>query len=676
MFSHAPFYKIEEPPTFAYKESSSVLRKIFEDNSMIALGPEDIVPSADYIELEMVITRTSIEVKVDGREVSDTLFSLLLRHLLHFFSFLLLQEVSILNAGVPDFLGHDFAHWHSGVHVLVLDQNSSRVLLKRHFMTWQPKATDALVKTLGDISSGKLLLLVAPGDWKMFFNEKGDRALESLGSFFGPDICVGEMWALVATTGGPVWGEGTTIKGNYSAKSSSTIRLDVKVPRAVATKDCWWYSSPGMEARADFCKRYEGYGSFCDCAEPESLTPDDAPDLEMKEEIPIVIVTARSQTNVLRQLRQLWRQAGGRTTPILLSVDGALEEARHFARAVGLPVVFHRNMAPVGSAHRINEHIKFSILQAMQRFPHADKVIVLEDDLILAPDFIRYFHQTAPLLDEDDSIFCVNAFSYNSFAPWATNTSRLYRNTILPAYGWMIDRKRALFVLPRWVVLYEMSDWDWWTLGIVLKGRMIITPEVSRTMHGGGGGVHVSGWEQALYFDRRPLNTDPDATVDISYLTSDKYAKYIEDEIRSATVLVFDEHPCKKEYVPKHKVGSFVFYYEIENHKDTNDTYFVVVGCLGGYEKGRMENYKFLHAFGYYNNTIYGIACPLSPYCKDLSEEEYNKVVYRATVEDVKIARERMIAIGKPILKTYAHIRIKPIDEYDEIQLTNYMIFS
>lgn len=76
-------------------------------------------------------------------------------------------------------------------------------------------------------------------------------------------------------------------------------------------------------------------------------------------------------------------------TPILLSVDGGQKEALEFARLVGLPAVFHDNPAPRGSNVRINEHIKFSLLHAFEHFPVADKVIVLEDDLILAPDFIR-----------------------------------------------------------------------------------------------------------------------------------------------------------------------------------------------------------------------------------------------------------------------------------------------
>lgn len=70
-------------------------------------------------------------------------------------------------------------------------------------------------------------------------------------------------------------------------------------------------------------------------------------------------------------------------------MDGGQQEATEFAALLGLPAVFHDNPAPRGSNIRINEHIKFSVFHAFKYFPDADKIIVLEDDLILAPDFIR-----------------------------------------------------------------------------------------------------------------------------------------------------------------------------------------------------------------------------------------------------------------------------------------------
>ncbi|KAK7084462.1 hypothetical protein SK128_023057 [Halocaridina rubra] len=124
---------------------------------------------------------------------------------------------------------------------------------------------------------------------------------------------------------------------------------------------------------------------------------------------------------------------------------------------MGLQTVFHLNPAALGTLARISEHIKFSIYQAFKLHPKANKIIILEDDLMVSPDFISYFHQTAPLLDMDKSIFCINAYNYNSFLPTAIDTTRLYREDVLPAYGWMISRELSHELLPGWPPHYYVN---------------------------------------------------------------------------------------------------------------------------------------------------------------------------------------------------------------------------
>lgn len=50
---------------------------------------------------------------------------------------------------------------------------------------------------------------------------------------------------------------------------------------------------------------------------------------------------------------------------------------------------------------------------------------------------------------------------------------------------------------------------------MVLGERDLLVPEVPRTKHVGGGGVHVTGLEQALFHGQRPLNAKPLVTLDI-----------------------------------------------------------------------------------------------------------------------------------------------------------------
>ena len=48
-------------------------------------------------------------------------------------------------------------------------------------------------------------------------------------------------------------------------------------------------------------------------------------------------------------------------------------------------------------------------------------VILLEEDLVVAPDFLTLFRSTAWLLNADDSLFCVSAWNDNGFVRHVRN---------------------------------------------------------------------------------------------------------------------------------------------------------------------------------------------------------------------------------------------------------------
>ncbi|XP_066964287.1 protein O-linked-mannose beta-1,2-N-acetylglucosaminyltransferase 1-like [Macrobrachium rosenbergii] len=569
-------------------------------------------------------------------------------------------------------LPNEYRPTHRGIGVVVLHPTTGEVLITGHYETGQPMAYRPFMEMLNSLQAGRILVLAAPGDWRSHMNEASANFLtEYIDGWLVDEVCIGEMWAGVGLINGPLWAETLTTVANYVRPSrSSPIYMAVTVPKSPKKNRCEWYSDPKQEDRARFCETYEGYGDFCSCDTTEIISPADAPPLEMKEQIPIVIATARRQSKVLKQIQQLWTQAGGGNTSILLSVDGLQKSG-----LIGLQAVYHLNPAALRTLSRISQHIKFSIFQAFKLNPEANKIIVLEDDLVLSPDFISYFHQTAPLLDADKTIFCINAYNYNSFLPTAIDTSRLYREEVLPAYGWMITRELAEELLVDWPTMTEFADWDWYIRARIQRGRDIVTPEVPRTYHKGYGGYHITGWEQSAYLDRRALNADPDAKVNISYLTKDAYEAYLESELRNATVLEIKEHPCDKEYIPKEKVGSFVVYFYGEYETDTSFAYFTLVTCLNGYERGRMEHHHYMFTLGYYGNSLYIIGCPGSYYCR-VKKEDYGRLVYNPSKDDLKrslIYRQKFVKHMTSLRGAY---RINATSLFEEVTLQNYVMWE
>lgn len=86
--------------------------------------------------------------------------------------------------------------------------------------------------------------------------------------------------------------------------------------------------------------------------------------------------------------------------------------------------------------------------------------------------------------------------------------------------------------------------------------HQVVIPEIPRTKHEGGGGVHVSGNEQESSFQQRPLNTQRDVQLNMIRLWEIAYGIDMRTRIDHAQVVNITEHPCDKKPIPKHKVGT------------------------------------------------------------------------------------------------------------------------
>ena len=61
---------------------------------------------------------------------------------------------------------------------------------------------------------------------------------------------------------------------------------------------------------------------------------------------------------------------------------------------------------------------------------------MIEEDLDVAPDFFSYFSQTAILLEEDDSIYCISAWNDQGYQHSSEDPALLYRVETMPGLGW------------------------------------------------------------------------------------------------------------------------------------------------------------------------------------------------------------------------------------------------
>jgi alpha-1,3-mannosyl-glycoprotein beta-1,2-N-acetylglucosaminyltransferase len=118
------------------------------------------------------------------------------------------------------------------------------------------------------------------------------------------------------------------------------------------------------------------------------------------------------------------------------------------------------------------------------------RVIILEEDIHISPDFFNYFQAMAPLLDADTNLLAVSAFNDNGMVGTVQDVTRVLRSDFFPGLGWMMTAKLYMNELKqRWPTGY----WDDWLRDPKQRqNRHIIRPEVSRTFHFGttGGASH------------------------------------------------------------------------------------------------------------------------------------------------------------------------------------------
>lgn len=149
------------------------------------------------------------------------------------------------------------------------------------------------------------------------------------------------------------------------------------------------------------------------------------------------------------------------------------------------------------------------------------RVVILEEDIKVAPDFFSYMESTSSLLDHDPTLFAVSSFNDNGHLENG-DPKRLLRSDFFPGLGWMMTRDLWKNELEsKWPDGY----WDdWLRLVEQRKDRQVIRPEVSRTYHFGSEGG-TSGNQFGAILERVNLN-EKDIQwnmEDLSYLDNSLY---------------------------------------------------------------------------------------------------------------------------------------------------------
>ncbi|KAK4477279.1 hypothetical protein RD792_016493 [Penstemon davidsonii] len=108
---------------------------------------------------------------------------------------------------------------------------------------------------------------------------------------------------------------------------------------------------------------------------------------------------------------------------------------------------------PYNSTAFLSGHYKWALDQLFYKHKFS-RVIILEDDMEIAPDFFGYFEAGAALLDHDKSIMAISSWNDNGQRQFVHDPYVLYRSDFFPGLGWMLSRSTWDELSPKWPKAY------------------------------------------------------------------------------------------------------------------------------------------------------------------------------------------------------------------------------
>lgn len=267
--------------------------------------------------------------------------------------------------------------------------------------------------------------------------------------------------------------------------------------------------------------------------------------------IPILVI-ACDRVTVKRSLDKLIQyRPSAELYPIIVSQDCGHADTARVIGSYGSQIthISQPDLAdiPVRPDHRkfqgyykIARHYRWALNQVFNVFAYST-VVIVEDDLEVAPDFFEYFRALYPILYSDPTLWCISAWNDNGRDGLVDpgKADLLYRTDFFPGLGWMLLKEVWAELEPKW----PKAFWDdWMRHPEQRKERSCIRPEISRTITFGRKGVSLGQFfDQYLRYIK--LNTEfvPFTKLDLSYLVREKYDENINKKVYSAPLVKVEE---------------------------------------------------------------------------------------------------------------------------------------
>jgi len=171
-------------------------------------------------------------------------------------------------------------------------------------------------------------------------------------------------------------------------------------------------------------------------------------------------------------------------------------------------------------------------LQHPNAFTAYRSCVILEDDLVLAPDALPYLEAVERVMQRDRTIFTGSLFADNSYPLYARDPRRFRRVSHFAGLGFLMTRRRYVDEVRR-TVWAGLQNWDAQVQKFVQRRRLVsVIPEVSRALHLRRTSSSLERSRPTHPFESQLLNRDVLPEYDLDHLEQSAYDRLIVDTIQ------------------------------------------------------------------------------------------------------------------------------------------------
>uniref|UniRef100_A0A1B6KQP2 Alpha-1,3-mannosyl-glycoprotein 2-beta-N-acetylglucosaminyltransferase n=1 Tax=Graphocephala atropunctata TaxID=36148 RepID=A0A1B6KQP2_9HEMI len=436
-----------------------------------------------------------------------------------------------------------------GLNAAIVDAVHFQVVAVHNFDLYSQNSTSLELWLAKQVMDNDIIIVFTFDEASKELSRKAKMSLYRLGSGKIQDLQFRSQWYMISQKGinGFTSLEKLTFAKNEHWGEAIDERLCVprQIPAVTIAPDPPPRANPLRENFCDSVKKMK-CKEFCGAiAQHEAIYPALLTNRSLignaVYSTPILVVGGTSLASLSLTLQTLIHQPGIHSPSVLVLY---LETETEMADLVRL---FSFQAIPVNSTAN-NEHILQGLRLVRKKFPNKKYVIVLDEGLMVSPDFLFYMAQLSFLLEKDDSIFAISAWNPNGYKNVSSDPHLVYRSEHFPGLGFLLP----LSIFDKYLEANFSSCCSHQSvLGWDVSGNVVF-PDVSRLLRRSSDFIHSSpdDLEYQLFSHPRETNVDVSAWIERPQeLTKDRYFQQLVNLIQESTTFHLsdsDLHLCQE----------------------------------------------------------------------------------------------------------------------------------